>query len=273
MYDYTFAVAQEGTRDGYRHSEVSIVDASPHRREVKVIRRVVIKDIDQKKNMGLESVTWDPDRQRLLAGQEMKPMQVWEIDPRNGRSKKAYDDFARTKTFRDLAGMYKRPGDRGLYVLSEPTKKVFHVDRDGDKIGRDEMEVKGKMPEGLSFTPDGKMMIIVSEPNEMYIYSVGSCRYSGPGIKYLNKKIRLGDDDDGDSSSSRSKRDRRLLQDSAMTEEEEEEEDEEPEHGFMAVTGLVMDGVSSLGEQDAVKLQKVLVLPFTFVVNIRSLLR
>ncbi len=35
--------------------------------------------------------------------------------------------------------------------------------------------VKGSRPEGLTFTPDGKTMIIVSEPDEMFIYKTGGC--------------------------------------------------------------------------------------------------
>ena len=184
MYDYTYAVSQEGTPDGYEHSSVTIVEAAPWQDEVKEIKRITVKDIRQRKNMGLESVTWDADEKKLLAGQEMKPMQVWEIDPRGGNSRKKYDDFDRDSRFRDMGGLYKREGDEGLYVLSEPTKTVLHVDRRGNRIDNEYKTVKGTLPEGLTFTPDGEMMIIAGEPHELFIYtSTGDCDYE-PGKSY-----------------------------------------------------------------------------------------
>ena len=184
MYDYTYAVSQEGTLDGYRHSSVSIVEAAPWQDKVKEIKRINVRDIRQSRNAGLESVTWDADEKKLLAGQEMKPMQLWEIDPRDGRSRKKYDDFDRDSRFRDLGGIYKRTGDDGLYVLSEPTKTVLHVDRRGNRIDNQYRTVQGRLPEGLTFTPDGEMMIIAGEPHELFIYtSTGDCDYE-PGKSY-----------------------------------------------------------------------------------------
>ena len=181
MYDYTYAVSQEGTPDGYDQSSVSIVEAAPWQDEVKEIKRIIVRDIRQSRNAGLESVTWDADEEKLLAGQEMKPMQLWEIDPRDGRSRKTYDDFDRDSRFRDLGGIYKRKGDDGLYVLSEPTKTVLHIESRGNRIDDQYRTVQGRLPEGLTFTPDGEMMIIAGEPNELFIYtSTGECDYE-PG--------------------------------------------------------------------------------------------
>ena len=38
--------------------------------------------------------------------------------------------------------------------------------------------MEGRLPEGLTFTPGGELMIIVGEPNEMFVYSAtGDCKY------------------------------------------------------------------------------------------------
>jgi len=184
MYDYIFAIAQEGSTGGYRYSSISIVDASPWRDEVDIIRRIEVK-IKQRKNAGLEAVTYDPIEKVLIAGQEEDPMQLWAVDPENGDSKKIYTKATESKLMRDFASVYKRAGDDGIYILSEPSERVFRLDEDGRRVDGQVILVKGQMPEGVTFTPDGHMMVIAGEPNEMFVYSsTGSCKYRpDPNLK------------------------------------------------------------------------------------------
>ena len=178
MYDYVFAISSERGISSSRESMVSIVDASPWRDRVELIKTIRVR-IPQKNNQGLESVTYDVSENVLIAGQEMNPMQMWKIDPESGKASKSFNDAERTRDLRDFAGLYKRPGDEGIYVLSEPNERVFKLDRTGRRIRGEDLSVRGAMPEGLTFTPDGKMMVIVGEPNEMFFYSsTGDCDYS-----------------------------------------------------------------------------------------------
>ena len=179
MYDYVFAVAQEGTTYGYEHSSVSIVDASPWRDHVEVIQRITVDNMRQRRNAGFEGLTYDPIQKKLIASQESDPMQIWSIDPESGRAEKILNEARWSKTMRDFASVYKRAGDSGLYVLSEPSERVLKLDEDGRMIDGQIISIKGSLPEGVTFTPDGLFMVIVGEPNEMFFYSVtGSCDYN-----------------------------------------------------------------------------------------------
>mmetsp|Transcript_14236 Transcript_14236/g.33691 ORF Transcript_14236/g.33691 Transcript_14236/m.33691 type:complete len:724 (-) Transcript_14236:261-2432(-) len=179
MYDYTFAIAQEGSDRGYEHSSVSVVEIVPWRDEVRVLRRLYMLDMPQRKNAGLEGLTYDPEEGVLIGSQEEDPMQLWRIDPDTGAMRKIYREARPSRLMRDFASVYKRVGDPGIYVLSEPSERVFYLDREGRNVDGAVKLVDGKMPEGLTFTPDGALMVIVGEPNEMFIYSsIGTCDYS-----------------------------------------------------------------------------------------------
>ena len=153
------------------------------------------------KNKGLEGLAWDPLNQLLFASQEFDPVQIWAIDPYSGRSQKVFNDAERSNRLRDFASVYKRAGDSGIYILSEPTKMVMKLDEDGDETG-ETRRVHGPMPEGMTFTIDGHMMFIVSEPDVMFTYSsTGSCDYNPKTAPNWEPKSRDDDDDDDASSS------------------------------------------------------------------------
>eukprot|EP00191_Tetraselmis_sp_GSL018_P001662 CAMPEP_0177606698 /NCGR_PEP_ID=MMETSP0419_2-20121207/17455_1 /TAXON_ID=582737 /ORGANISM="Tetraselmis sp., Strain GSL018" /LENGTH=502 /DNA_ID=CAMNT_0019101095 /DNA_START=584 /DNA_END=2092 /DNA_ORIENTATION=- len=178
MFNYTFAVSQERDIGDSSRSSISIFEAPPWRDEIKPLRRLSFPSIEQRNNAGLEGLSYDPVRNKLIAGQEEDPMQIWEIDPDSGDAKKVFNEASETKLLRDFASVYKRPGDSGLYVLSEPSERVFYLDKHGRCVDGQVKLVDGKMPEGVTFTPDGKFMVIVGEPNELFIYSsTGDCEF------------------------------------------------------------------------------------------------
>lgn len=188
MHDYRFAVSQERSNSDTprnRKSQITIFDLPPWERRARHVRTLLIDNFRQVNNQGLESITWDPDNQEFIAGQEMNPMTGWRINPRTGSAIEVLQDADRNRELRDFAGMYYRPGDTGIYVLSEPTDTVFKLDLDGHRIPGQETEVPGRMPEGLTFTADGALIITVGEPNELLIKSsIGTCDWR-PGMTNL----------------------------------------------------------------------------------------
>lgn len=181
MNGYRFAVSQErahNDREGDRKSQITIFDLLPWERRAKHVKTLVMDDFRQVNNQGLESITWDPHKQEFIVGQEMNPMTGYRVNPQTGRAKRVLEDADRNRELRDFAGMYYRPGDNGIYVLSEPTETVFKLDLDGRRISGQETEVPGRMPEGLTFTSDGALIITVGEPNELLIKSsIGTCNW------------------------------------------------------------------------------------------------
>lgn len=82
---------------------------------------------------------------------------------------------------RDLAGAYFRANSTsGLYLLSQATQNVARVDFNGTLVNK--VQVRDNMVEGLTFTPDGVLMITVGEPNDLWVYSsTGECEWKPSG--------------------------------------------------------------------------------------------
>lgn len=64
-----------------------------------------------------------------------------------------------------------------IFLLSDEGQRVLKVSLSDGRVLEDiHPSGGGKDPEGLTFSPDGRLMVIISEPNEMAVYSVdGSC--------------------------------------------------------------------------------------------------
>ncbi|KAG2493326.1 hypothetical protein HYH03_008461 [Edaphochlamys debaryana] len=73
----------------------------------------------------------------------------------------------------DLAAITYVPQLGQMFVLSQESNRVIRSTMDGRVL--QELPIKGHRPEGMDFTPDGRTMFIVSEPNELAIYRVGGC--------------------------------------------------------------------------------------------------
>ena len=196
MYGYTFAVSQEG--GGI--AAITIMDIVPWERSVQVRRKLVLRDVRCENNFCFEGVTYDVYKNVFYAVQEMSPMKVWMVTP-SGRATELLKGQTKFPGMRDLAGIYYDPLDSRLFVLSQTEQKVAELSWDGEI--EQIIPVYDNVVEGLTFTPDGKLMFNVGEPNDLWIYtSTGSCDWEPKGAP--PKVILQNYDDDDDTSDSRS---------------------------------------------------------------------
>eukprot|EP00873_Tetraselmis_striata_P027143 jgi/Tetstr1/447407/TSEL_034842.t1 len=180
MYDYTFAVAQEGRAT----AAITVMDLVPWRESAVIRRRLVLGGVRCQTNFCFEGVTYDHKRNVFYALQEMKPMTVWKVSPGSGTAVAVMDgELGRWPGMRDLAGAYFRANSTsGLYLLSQATQNVARVEFNSTVV--DIVHVDDNMVEGLTFTPDGHLMITVGEPNDLWVYSsTGECEWK-PGSGY-----------------------------------------------------------------------------------------
>jgi len=175
MYDYNFAVAQEGGGE----AAITIMTLAPWSRSAILQRKLVMKEIRCKSNFCLEGVTYDATNNVFYAMQEMNPMRVWRItmEGRATQIMNGRENWDRN-IMRDLSGVFYKPGDNGLYILSQTEQTVVHMTWEGELSEGQVIRVRDNVVEGLTFTPDGALMITVGEPNDLWIYSTdGSCNW------------------------------------------------------------------------------------------------
>eukprot|EP00192_Tetraselmis_astigmatica_P009715 CAMPEP_0117697912 /NCGR_PEP_ID=MMETSP0804-20121206/29489_1 /TAXON_ID=1074897 /ORGANISM="Tetraselmis astigmatica, Strain CCMP880" /LENGTH=809 /DNA_ID=CAMNT_0005512209 /DNA_START=415 /DNA_END=2845 /DNA_ORIENTATION=+ len=171
MYGYMFAVAQEG---GGR-AAITIMDISPWNRAVEVVRNLILPEVHCKSNFCFEGVTYNQYKNVFYAVQEMDPMRVWEVTP-FGTAKEILNGQTNFPGLRDLAGTYYALGLNRLFVLSQTEQKVAELKWNGEMVEDQVVNVYDNVVEGLTFTPDGHLMINVGEPNDLWVYtSTGDC--------------------------------------------------------------------------------------------------
>jgi uncharacterized protein YjiK len=184
MNDYTFGIVEEGRGQGWA---LSVVEAWPGLDRVNVVQRMNLSAIGQQSSgLGLEGLAWNRFERVFYATQEKRPKVVWRIDLEGNAEELLNLDLdskvhalPRSLARGDMAGAYYRAGDSGLYVLSEDIGAVHWVGFDGSVRQDIKTDVLGRMPEGLTFTPDGELMIVTGEPNELWVYtSTGDCYWS-----------------------------------------------------------------------------------------------
>eukprot|EP00951_Prasinocladus_malaysianus_P031261 scaffold298485_cov50-Prasinocladus_malaysianus.AAC.1 len=183
--DYKFAITEE------IGPSITIVEALPWEAKVKILREYDLSKIRSDRKKGLEGVAYDPTQRLLYTCQEQDPMKVepltsidslgqsrwpdlwlsgrqrrrkkvWQV-AENGKAKQILNGLTKF-AMRDLSGMYFKPKDEGLYILSQQSNVVIKYDFDG-KVIDTKAGVEGRQAEGVTFTPDGQLMIIVGEPN------------------------------------------------------------------------------------------------------------
>ena len=182
MYDYTFAVAQEGGGT----AAISILDLLPWRDSSVLRRKLVLTDVKCKNNFCFEGITYDVNRNVFYALQEKEPMVVWEVSVSGYAKPLIRVEDLRWPGFRDLAGAYFRAGATlatNIFLLSQDEQNVVKADFNGTILAN--KRVEDNMVEGLTFTPDGAIMFTVGEPNDLWIYSsTGECDWKPkPGYK------------------------------------------------------------------------------------------
>ena len=139
--------------------------------------------------MGLEGITYDSRSKKFIVVQQTQPMEVYEVDMENGRTSRRMDSVGDVNNFADV---YRRSGDSGLYILSSKDEKVVYTDERG-RVEKSLTLGNMRMPEGLTFNKGGDVMVVVGEPNEINIYSTGSCNRRADNRKY-RRRMLLGDE-------------------------------------------------------------------------------
>ena len=129
------------------------------------------------KNKGFEGVTYDPVTDRLFVIKERDPRQLYEID---GVSINLIDrtDWVNRDFFgRDIADVYYDPGTGHLVMLSEQSKLLIELDKEGRFVSyksllegvKDFFSPKTD-PEGVTMDAQGNLYV-VSEPNLFYSFT------------------------------------------------------------------------------------------------------
>ncbi|GMH44925.1 hypothetical protein BSKO_12882 [Bryopsis sp. KO-2023] len=121
-------------------------------------------------NLGLEGLAFDLKHRCFYVVEEKNGKNVLQVSL-SGRNKVLFKSHH--LNIGDMAGIYYSNDNESLFILSQESKTVSKVDLEGELL--ESIGIAGVQPEGLTFSPDGERMIIVSEPNELYVYSAGPC--------------------------------------------------------------------------------------------------
>lgn len=140
-------------------------------------------------NKGFEGVTYDPVHDRLFAIKERNPRQLFEVSGvmrsiDQGRLQiKITDriDWVEHNVFaRDLSDGYYDPRTGNLLLLSDQSRSITELDRDGRFVsfrsllgGISGLRHSAPQPEGITMDRDGNLYV-VSEPNLFYKLSKAS---------------------------------------------------------------------------------------------------
>lgn len=127
----------------------------------------------RKKNKGFETVSYDPATRALYTMREGKPFVRLAIPLddqfRPGEIRTSPLPGLRVK---DVASIVSDT-DGTLWVLSEASSRIVHLDRDGRELRsfRLPIDPKAFQPEGITLGPSGKI-ILAGEPNILAIYEI-----------------------------------------------------------------------------------------------------
>ncbi|TLX57971.1 DNA-binding protein [Stutzerimonas nosocomialis] len=141
--------------------------------------------IDRNGNKGFEGLAYDRKGQRLFVAKERDPVRIYEIQgfPQTGAGEvmdvKVSEDAERDARLfvRDLSSLHYNEKYDHMLVLSDESRMVVELDRDGRPISR--LSLRGgdhglgdtvPQAEGMTMGPDGTVYI-VSEPNLFYTFS------------------------------------------------------------------------------------------------------
>eukprot|EP00951_Prasinocladus_malaysianus_P041923 scaffold500874_cov55-Prasinocladus_malaysianus.AAC.1 len=105
MYGYTFAVAQENSG----LATITIMDLVPWSKSANIRKRLLLTDVHCEEDC-LEGVTYDYMNNVFYAVVEF-PMRVYKITPSGRVEEQMYGTKYDWPGFRDMAGIYFRPGD------------------------------------------------------------------------------------------------------------------------------------------------------------------
>lgn len=155
-----------------------LVNVNTETQRVSIVNRetLTFRATASARNRGLEGLAWDPDRQRLYAAREKKPVLISVSDRRNtGETHVFRSGFL--GPVRDISGLHYHAQTSSLLVLSDESKKVVEISPEGrfrDSIslraGQAGLAQDIPQAEGITLDDEGNLYI-VSEPNLFYRFS------------------------------------------------------------------------------------------------------
>ena len=187
MHDYTFAVVDENPLDpddseGDDHrTSVTILEASPWRANVRIVKRVSFRKVSGMINGPLGSLSYDISTKLLVVGNsDENGMQLVSFDPETGSTRRILQGAEGKGNLLDIAATYRTPGEDGLYILSQNSRHVVEIDAAGHHIAHQGTTVTGDEPRGLTFTPEGNLMIVAGKDRLDFYTRTSSCHYTIP---------------------------------------------------------------------------------------------
>lgn len=158
MYGSTFAIVEEN-----HAGTISVVDLAGG----SVWRNGAGIWLGRTSNKGIEGVAYNNKGNHFFITLEQSPQALYKVY-RDGKYE--YVRNLEHLGLGDISDLHYEPNQDMFYILSQESSKVVKMDSKGNKL--QEIHIKGHRPEGLSFTSDGKIMIVVSEPDELALYRV-----------------------------------------------------------------------------------------------------
>ena len=187
MHDYTFAVVDENPLDpddseGDEHrTSVTIIEASPWRANVRIVKRVSFRKVSGMISSPLGSLSYDMATKLLVVGNSDKnDMRLASFDPETGSTRRILEGAAGKGNLLDIAATFRAPGEDGLYILSKNSGHVLEIDAAGHHVAHQGTTVTGDEPRGLTFTPEGNLMIVAGHDRLDFYTRTSSCHYSIP---------------------------------------------------------------------------------------------
>ncbi|MFN8309032.1 MAG: SdiA-regulated domain-containing protein [Chitinophagales bacterium] len=114
------------------------------------------------RNKGIESITWNAAKQRFLVAFEGGPVRLLELD----RNFQRVNDFE-LKVASDIsAATYFK---NSLFLLSDEDRKIFQLNPITYQLERI-WEINVLNPEGLCFTPEGNLLVVSDDLQQLYVY-------------------------------------------------------------------------------------------------------
>lgn len=124
------------------------------------------------KNKGFEGINYDPVTRTLYTMREGKPFVRLAIPlDEHFRPGSVLSKPLPELRVKDVADLVHDP-DGSLWILSEASAQIVHLDQDGSELRRFDLPIDQKtfQPEGITRTPDG-LLFVVGEPNILAIYA------------------------------------------------------------------------------------------------------
>lgn len=129
--------------------------------------------VAESKNKGFEGITYDPSSRTILTMREGKPFVCLSIPlDEQFRPGPVWRTPLPRLHVRDVASIIRDP-DGTLWILSEASSRLVHLDHTGKELRRFALRVTGRsfQPEGVTRSPDGRIFI-VGEPNILGTYKI-----------------------------------------------------------------------------------------------------